>query len=231
LAPLPDNNLLTLDQTAHPMPAAWQMACDEVLLRNSTTALLRVYSWQHPTWTFGYFQKLQAVIEAQAMSPGSPTRLMRRWTGGGMVDHTHDLPYSLILPNQHPWARLSTAESYLKIHTALLTSLRAHNIKASLQIAPPLNGTQCFESPVTADLMLAGKKIAGAAQRRSRYGLLHQGSLQLPIDLLNSSSMLHEFGRALTPNLETTSISQKMTTEICNLAFSKYATIPWLELR
>ena len=36
----------------------------------------------------------------------------------------------------------------------------------------------CFENPVEFDVMdAAGEKIAGAAQRRGKLGLLHQGSV------------------------------------------------------
>src|SRR2546423_1117404 len=36
----------------------------------------------------------------------------------------------------------------------------------------------CFANPVRADVLLDGRKIAGAAQRRTTRGLLHQGSIQ-----------------------------------------------------
>jgi lipoate-protein ligase A len=39
---------------------------------------------------------------------------------------------------------------------------------------------QCFAGPEKADLLWQGRKIAGAAQRRSRTGLLIQGSVQPP---------------------------------------------------
>ena len=36
----------------------------------------------------------------------------------------------------------------------------------------------CFANPVRADVLSNGRKIAGAAQRRTRRGLLQQGSIQ-----------------------------------------------------
>jgi lipoate-protein ligase A len=222
------DTILILDQSAQPESAAWQMACDEVLLRSSTCALLRVYSWASPAWTFGYFQKLQTVQEALGNSGFS---LMRRWTGGGMVDHTQDLPYSLILPSHHPWAHQTAKESYRLIHTALLKSLQAQKINASLQHGEPQTGAQCFQSPVTADVMLDGQKIAGAAQRRSRHGLLHQGSIQFPNGTLNGRALLQELGGALMSTVETTTLSTAAIEEICALAETKYGTSAWLELR
>jgi len=41
-----------------------------------------------------------------------------------------------------------------------------------------LGDNDCFANPVPADVMMDGRKIAGAAQRRARRGLLQQGSIQ-----------------------------------------------------
>jgi lipoate-protein ligase A len=38
---------------------------------------------------------------------------------------------------------------------------------------------QCFIAPVRNDLLANGRKIAGGAQRRTKRGLLHQGSIQV----------------------------------------------------
>ena len=54
---------------------------------------------------------------------------------------------------------------------------------------------QCFEGYEKFDLLWHGKKIAGAAQRRSKTGLLIQGSVQAPPIGLKRE----EFERALAP--------------------------------
>ena len=46
------------------------------------------------------------------------------------------------------------------------------------EIASPKVSESCFANAVRADVMLNGQKIAGAAQRRTRRGLLQQGSIQ-----------------------------------------------------
>ena len=56
---------------------------------------------------------------------------------------------------------------------------------------------ECFANPVRADVMIDGRKIAGAAQRRTRRGLLQQGSIQgfaMNIDLAE------RFAQALSAN-------------------------------
>ena len=66
----------------------------------------------------------------------------------------------------HDWMRLAFAE--LKIETEL-----APCCKKSLP-------GQCFTGHEKFDLLWHGKKIAGAAQRRNKLGLLIQGSVQPP---------------------------------------------------
>lgn len=47
-----------------------------------------------------------------------------------------------------------------------------------LAITPEAGGRECFEAPVMHDVVVAGRKAAGGAQRRTKRGLLHQGSIQ-----------------------------------------------------
>ena len=70
-------------------------------------------------------------------------------------------------------------ESYRAIHQILAAVLREENGMVP-QLAGDSGGAGgvCFESPVEFDVLGGvGEKIAGAAQRRSKSGLLHQGSV------------------------------------------------------
>ena len=71
------------------------------------------------------------------------------------------------------------AESYRVIHAALVSALRASGINARLSAEmPPAAGGECFLQPVEHDVLdAAGRKLAGAGQRRTARGLLHQGSV------------------------------------------------------
>ena len=46
---------------------------------------------------------------------------------------------------------------------------------------------QCFVGYEKSDLLWHGKKIAGAAQRRNKLGLLIQGSVQPPLPLARAA--------------------------------------------
>lgn len=166
------NLQLWLDADPRPGPEA--MAVDEWLLATAVVAVLRVYRWQGPWASIGYFGKIDAAREA---FPGVP--VVRRWTGGGMVDHRADWTYSLIVPRTEPLANLRGAQSYRLIHAAVAAMLEKSGTAARLsEGAEETGAAMCFENPVCHDVLaIDGRKLAGAGQRRSRHGLLHQGSL------------------------------------------------------
>ncbi len=168
------SRLLFLDDT-EPRPAAVQMEVDRALLETAELPILRFYRWETPCMTIGYFQDMAA---AQAAYPG--LEIVRRWTGGGNVLHGNDAPYSLIVPRTEPFASQRPADSYCLIHKRLAAALSEIDSEiACAAESAPKQSAECFENPVANDLMQGSRKVAGAGQRRTRHGLLHQGSVQL----------------------------------------------------
>ena len=158
---------------------AFNMALDEALLEampRLQKPVLRFYGWTEPAATFGYFQIFSEVATATKLRP-----LIRRPTGGGIVPHDADWTYSFIVPTGHEWHSLRAEESYRRIHDWL--RLAFAELKIETEMAPSciksLPG-QCFAGHEKSDLLWHGKKIAGAAQRRNKLGLLIQGSVQPP---------------------------------------------------
>ena len=184
--------------------AAFNMALDEALLENVARLgqpALRFYGWTEPAATFGYFQKYAEVGRATRLRP-----IIRRPTGGGLVPHDADWTYSAVFPPHHEWHSLPAEESYRRIHDwlrlafadmhvetelarssrreeALIKKSETRNPTSDLSLltsaATGITG-QCFAGHEKFDLLWQGKKIAGAAQRRNRLGLLIQGSVQPP---------------------------------------------------
>jgi lipoate-protein ligase A len=162
-----------------PRPSAFNMALDEALLEAVARLgrpVLRFYGWMEPAATFGYFQKHAEVERVTLLRP-----LIRRPTGGGIVPHDADWTYSLAFPPGHEWHSLKAVESYRRVHEWIRRAFA--NLKVATELAPSaaiaLPG-QCFAGHEKSDLLWRGKKIAGAAQRRNKLGLLIQGSVQPP---------------------------------------------------
>ncbi len=166
--------------------AAFNMALDEALLENVARLgrpVLRFYGWTQPAASFGYFQKFSEVERATHLRP-----LIRRPTGGGIVPHDADWTYSFVAPPGHEWHLLKAEDSYRRIHEWIQHAFA--ELKIETELAPqkrlPIANRQspvpsaCFTGHEKFDLLWHGKKIAGAAQRRNRLGLLIQGSVQPP---------------------------------------------------
>jgi lipoyl(octanoyl) transferase len=159
--------------------AAFNMALDEALLESVSRTgkpVLRFYGWTEPAATFGYFQKFSEVERATHLRP-----LIRRPTGGGIVPHNADWTYSFTAPPNHKWHSLKAEESYRRVHEWIQSAFA--KLKIETELAPSHKKSlpgQCFVGHEKFDLLWHGKKIAGAAQRRNKFGLLIQGSVQPP---------------------------------------------------
>jgi lipoate-protein ligase A len=155
------------------------MALDEALLEAMPglgTPVLRFYSWAEPAASFGYFQKFSEVERMTSLRP-----LVRRPTAGGIVPHDADWTYSLVFPTVHEWYSLTAIQSYERVHRWIQSAFAKLDVPTGL--APERRKTeagQCFIGYEKFDVLWRGQKIAGAAQRRTRDGLLIQGSVQPP---------------------------------------------------
>lgn len=212
---------LILDPAAS---AAYNMAVDEALLRDVTAPVLRIYNWKDDAQTIGYFQKAEVAIPGVAM--------VRRYTGGGLVDHRQDQTYTVVLPRAHPWMELPTPESYSRIHEGVLAAIKRLGVAA--QLAPSCDENEsaaCFQKAVKYDITApGGVKLSGAAQRRTREGLLHQGSILLP-DPSQNQALYQLLGQAMGETLgfdwklcELTESEQKRARI---LEVERYATDAW----
>lgn len=165
--------------------AAFNMALDEALLEamgRLRTPVLRFYGWSEKAASFGYFQKFSSVERATLLRP-----LVRRPTGGGIVPHDADWTYSFAVPPGHEWYSLTAIESYRGIHEWIQRAFAKLSIETELASegkpgagGPEIPG-ECFTGHEKFDVLWRGRKIAGAAQRRNKLGLLIQGSVQPPL--------------------------------------------------
>ena len=155
------------------------MALDEALLEampRLRKPVFRDYGWSEAAASFGYFQKYAEVEGVTLLRP-----LVRRPTGGGIVPHDADWTYSLAFPPTDEWYSLTAIESYRRIHEWIQSAFAKLNVATELAAtARKAAPGQCFAGCEQFDILWHGKKIAGAAQRRNKSGLLIQGSIQPP---------------------------------------------------
>lgn len=156
--------------------------------------LLHFYEWQAPSATYGYFVSPYKYLD-QSEVDRFPLSLARRPTGGGIVFHVWDLAFSVLIPSSHSAFSENTLENYRTINQAVSAAVKEFSTSAGpLSLTPEdmisfveASSRFCMARPTKYDVVVGNKKIAGAAQRKTKSGFLHQGTISLmmpPISLL-----------------------------------------------
>jgi lipoyl(octanoyl) transferase len=229
-------------------PAAENMAVDFLMLQRYPREQLsrfRHYSWRSPAFTFGYSQKISFV--RASLPAGQIFDLCRRPTGGGIVDHRDDWTFSLVIPRGHPLELLRATESYREVHDCLAAALRRQGVPAITKNASMLTSSAgaanspaglCFDRSEPNDVVheTSGAKIAGAAQKRNKRGLLFQGSVWRPAlgRAIDEGALLDDFVKNLSVVLGTSRSDVPwpdfQEDEVSGLA-ETYASAEWNEGR
>lgn len=182
-----------------PASGPWNMAVDEALLEAAVAggdATLRLYQWNEPTLSLGYFQHFH---DRDSHAASRDCAIVRRQSGGGAILHDHELTYSLTLPPGHPLGRDAIA-LYNAVHNLFIAAVEPrlsatssaswqHRLNdAESKLTPREEPFLCFDRRARGDLLLKSEgivatnsaprtyKILGSAQRRHRGAILQHGS-------------------------------------------------------
>jgi lipoate-protein ligase A len=159
--------------------AAFNMGLDEAILEavadGASPPTLRLYTWNPPAISIGYFQGMREEIDLDACARLG-VEAVRRATGGGAVLHDAEVTYSIVVPEGHELAPPDILESYRKICAGLIEGLSILGVRAEFA---PIN-----------DLVVDGRKISGNAQTRKKGCLLQHGTILLDVDFEKMFSLL-----------------------------------------
>ncbi|MEO0531026.1 MAG: lipoate--protein ligase family protein [Planctomycetota bacterium] len=183
-----------------PAGGAWNMAVDEALLELAADCgepMLRLYQWEEPTLSLGYFQA-HADRATHASSRNLPC--VRRSSGGGALVHDHELTYSLTLPPAAVEGR-DTRAMYCAAHRGVISALAALGFDIErLTLCEPTPSSRpahepflCFRRRADGDLLVGPPhpptvaaepvadryKVCGSAQRKRHGALLQHGGVLL----------------------------------------------------
>jgi lipoate-protein ligase A len=162
------------------------MRLDEALLEGldpEGPSLLHFYEWAGDAATYGYF-----VDPADYLDLGGARRrglsLGKRPTGGGIVFHIWDFAFSVLVPSKSADFSVNSLDNYAFVNRAVLQAIRPFVERADLTEADGRaldDGCRrfCMAQPTQYDVVIGGRKIAGAAQRKRKQGFLHQGTIAL----------------------------------------------------
>ncbi|EII2003618.1 lipoate--protein ligase family protein [Staphylococcus pseudintermedius] len=176
-------------------PPYYNMALDEALLnfvsRGEIDPVVRFYTWNPPTLSIGYFQRLSKEIDIEKVKEKG-YGLVRRQTGGRGVLHDKELTYSVIVPEAHPDMPQTVTEAYRVISGGLLEGFKSLGFDAHFAVPRSKEEREklkqprssvCFDAPSWYELVVEGKKIAGSAQTRQKGVILQHGSILQDVDI------------------------------------------------
>jgi lipoyl(octanoyl) transferase len=163
---------------------ARNMAIDHALFESAQQLhqpALRLYAWDPPCLSLGRNQRATGIYDpARAAAAGID--IVRRPTGGLAVLHDREVTYSVMAPLA---ALDGPRAAYVSINAAIVAALRACGVPAELAASGPTRrpavGTAapCFDAPAAGEVVAAGRKLVGSAQRCERRTLLQHGSVLL----------------------------------------------------
>lgn len=174
-----------------PSPAARNMAVDEALAdacrRGRAGPTLRLYGWDRPSISLGYFQRPDEVIDLdRCREAGVP--VVRRTTGGRAVYHHREVTYSVVAPIPHPLFPPTIRGTYEVVARALAEGLGALGLRVACHPTEPerprrgIGSPRCFDSTSRYEITCEAKKVVGSAQRRWKTAFLQHGSILLAHD-------------------------------------------------
>lgn len=169
------------------LPPADVMAKDADLLQQldpNGLPILHLYEWEGDSLTYGYFTKPEDYLHVPELT-ACGIRMARRPTGGGIIFHLADLAFSVLIPVNHPGFSLNTLENYAYINRIVsraIDKLTGNRVYPLLQEGCGGDCSNfCMSQPTQYDLIVNGRKVGGAAQRKTKRGYLHQGSISLTL--------------------------------------------------
>jgi lipoate-protein ligase A len=185
-----------------PLPGPENMAIDEALLScfdpKTSTPVLRLYGWSPPALSLGRFQMAEEVLDLPLCRDlGVP--LVRRVTGGGVIFHADELTYSIVCAPRHIPSAATIKESFRVLTGFLLGFYRFLGIEARYAIDTDTPDSRlgvrtpfCFAGRESYDILAAGLKIGGNAQRRLKEVIFQHGSIPLRQNLSTALKLLRE---------------------------------------
>lgn len=172
------------------LDAAENMAIDEAMLlahgRGEVPPTLRLYGWQRPSVSLGYFQRAGEEINLEACA-AQDIPVVRRLTGGRAVLHDAELTYSLVVKEEEKDLPRTITASYRYFSGGLIKGLSKLGIEAQINMPRQAYGqtkpsgkstsSACFDAPSHYEITYKGKKLVGSAQVRKQGVILQHGSI------------------------------------------------------
>jgi lipoate-protein ligase A len=159
------------------------MAMDEAVmlgLRGKLSSpVLRIYRWDPPTISIGYFQNADDIDFEKTEKDG--IGVVRRLTGGRAVLHDEELTYSILF-SEKDFTPFTKKEIFLFIARCLVDSLNLIGIDSKIaeKTKGDLRSPNCFASPAQYEIESAQEgKLIGSAQVIKNGVVVQHGAIPI----------------------------------------------------
>lgn len=182
------------------MGPADNMAIDEILAdslaERRDSVYLRIYQWNPPTLSFGYNQKIDKIVDIEAVKQ-SGLGIVKRMSGGKMVFHNQELTFSLGMTAEfiakHQGKSTTFLEMFKFAMEPMVNALIKTGIPARFSSSREMgqhsqNNLHCYAVAAGHSIYAADKKLVGAAGIFRRNCLVIHGSI--PVQATFPSAML-----------------------------------------
>ncbi len=172
---------------------AMNMALDQMLAENLSQhdrqSYLRFYRWRPATLSFGYNQRIERLINPDAVRAAG-FGIVRRMTGGKMVFHDNEHTFCIGLPAEFIESRIGKGKTFLEMFTLavspLVTGLRQMQIPArfadSREMRHSSNGIHCYATAAGHSIYAGDRKLIGAAGVFRNGSLVIHGSIPITVE-------------------------------------------------
>src|SRR3972149_9525274 len=131
--------------------ASYNMALDEAIAttvrKGSSTPTLRLYGWNVPSVSIGYFQKVRDIDFDYCIEKSIP--IVRRPTGGRAILHNNEITYSFSVKTGEGIFSKGLLDSYRRISAAFVLALSKIGLSPELKLIRETRRTKsplCFKS-------------------------------------------------------------------------------------
>lgn len=188
--------------------------------------VLRIYSWQTPSFTYGVSQDPQKYIRLSDCAADG-IGVSQRITGGGVLFHDNEITYSFVCSKEDIGEPEGVLVSYRLICAFLIRFYESLGIKAQFALETKDFSKKktpsdfCGASFEKYDILINNRKIGGNAQKRARQAIFQHGSIPISIDWDIARKYLKSFpdeafdlttslSRELKLSLERSTIEEKL---------------------
>lgn len=170
--------------------AVYNMELDEKIFNRyleDGVGVFRVYRWGKPSFTYGFSQDPQNEINLHKCGVDG-IQVAKRITGGGILFHDHEITYSFVCSKDDVGEPQSVFVSYRNICKFLMSFYESLGLAPEFALETKNFKQRCAPHQLCSaahekyDIVIAGRKIGGNAQKRRRQVIFQHGSIPVSVN-------------------------------------------------